>query len=281
MKLRALWISALVVATTAALVHADGPNLQTLEMGTGPTIVFVPGLGGTRTDWLPTVKKLRDRYHCVMVEIPGQGSSPLPDPFSLQAASLSLDALLATQKAESTIVVGSGLGGMLALGAAAAHPEHVRGVFLIDTRLKSPFPIPDQQRDQIIKFMDENYEQFSQMAFSKMGRDSIENVRLYALMAAVPPATVKAYFRQIFGADSNNDVKGLKVPLAAVFTERQWKEGASAGATLKAFGYDDTTAVAPRRIANAGMLVMKEQPDTLATMVAGFATQSFATPRRK
>jgi pimeloyl-ACP methyl ester carboxylesterase len=270
----------LVVALTASLVHAEGPGLQTLEMGTGPTVVMVPGLGGARTDWLQTVKRLREHYHCVMVEIPGQGTSPLPDPFSLQAAAQALDDVIAKQKAESTIVVGHGFGGMLALEAASAHPDHVRGIMLIDTPIKSPMPVSDQQRDQFVRFMDENYQQFSQMVFSRMGRDSAESARLYAVLSAIPPATVKAYLRQMLGADGNRELHELKVPLALAFTEKGWKSGLSAGAAMHAFGIEDTTLAPPLRITDASAQPMKEQPDTLATWISGFAARSFAAKRK-
>jgi pimeloyl-ACP methyl ester carboxylesterase len=124
------WMAALAAcALVVTLAHADGTGgagLETLELGSGPTIVFVPSLGSARTDWLPTVKRLREHYRCVMVEIPGQGKSPLPDPFSLPAAAEMLDALVAKQKADSTVIVGSGVGGLLALMSASAHPDHQR-----------------------------------------------------------------------------------------------------------------------------------------------------------
>jgi pimeloyl-ACP methyl ester carboxylesterase len=270
----------LAVALMAPPVHAQEAGLQTLEMGTGPTVVMVPGLGGTRTDWLQTVKRLRDRYHCVMVEIPGQGTSPLPDPFTLQKAAEALDAVVMKQKPESTIVVGHGFGGTLALLAASAHPEHQRGLMLIDAPIKSPIPVTDQERDQFVRFIDENYQMFAKMAFSKMGRDSVESEQLYAMMAAVPPATVKAYLRNILGADANRELKALKVPLAMAFSEVGWKEGVSPGTMMRAAGIEDSTLVAPMRIAKAGARPMKDQPDSLATWISGFATRSFAAPKK-
>jgi pimeloyl-ACP methyl ester carboxylesterase len=277
---RNLLLCMLAVALTASPVRAEGPGLETLELGSGPTVVMVPGIGGTRTDWLQTVKRLRDRYHCVMVEIPGQGKSPLPEPFSLQAAAQALDAVIAKQKPESTIVVANGVGGTLALLAASAHPEHLRGLMLIDAPLKSPVPVTDQQREQLKRIMDENYDQFSQMAFSRMGRDSTESALLFALMAAVPPATVKSYFRELVSADANRELKELKVPLALAFTERSWKAGNSAGTVMRSFGMEDSTLAVPLRIANAGRLPMKDQPDTLAAWISGFAARNFAGKKK-
>ena len=278
MKLARWTVLSLVLAAvaTAALVHADAVTLQTTEMGRGATVVLVHGLGGSRMDWMPTVRKLLGRHRVVMVDLPGHGSSPLPDPFSLQAAAEALDAVVAKQKAESTIVVGQGLGGLLALIAASAHPDHQRGIMLIDALVKSPIPVPDQQREQLMKFADDNYAQFSQMLFSRMGRDSTESARLYAVMSALPAATVKAYFRQLLSVDASHDAKALKVPLSLVFTERTWKPGVTWGTLSKGFGYEDSTFTVPRRIANAGVFVMKDQPDTLAAIIADFTVQALA-----
>ena len=88
-------VVACVLAATLARAGDAGPGV--LELGSGPTVVLVPGLGGTRTDWLPTVKRLREQFHCVVVDVPGQGYSPLPDPFSLTAAAAALDAVVARQ----------------------------------------------------------------------------------------------------------------------------------------------------------------------------------------
>ena len=264
-----------------ALAHAaDAPApvaLKTTELGHGPTVVFVPGLGGTRLDWMPTAKRLLATHRVVMVDLPGQGDSPLPDPFSLQVAAEALDGVLAKQNADSTVVVGAGVGGLLALLAVSAHPGHARGIVLIDTQVKSPIPVPDQQREQLMRFMDDNYQAFSQMAFSRMGRDSAENARIMTMMAAVPAPTVKAYFRHLIAVDANKDAKALKRPMALVFTDRIWKKGQSWGTVSKGFGWEDSTVAVPRRITDAGYLVMKDQPDTLADLVRRFSAASIGT----
>ncbi|HTR98004.1 MAG TPA: alpha/beta hydrolase [Candidatus Acidoferrales bacterium] len=271
MKPRVLLLSLLLTAFATGSAHADGPVLQTLEIGNGPVVVLVPGLGFSRTDWLPTVKRLREHYRCVMVEIPGQGTSPLPDPFSLQAAAEALDAVLARQNADSTIVVGSGVGGLLSLLSASAHPTHVRGVMLIDTPIKSPIPVTDQQRDMVLKAMDENFNQFLQLAYGHAGRDSVESAQIFAMVSSEPPATMRAYLGQLLAVDANREVRSLRVPLALAISDRNWKPGACWGSVARSMGYEDSTSVRPERIAGAGALAMKEQPDSVATLIAAFA----------
>lgn len=273
MRLIRLGIPALALAALVAAAFAAGPkpSLQVTEMGAGgASMVLVHGMGGTRTDWLPLLKRLKDRYKLVMVELPGHGSSPLPEPFSLEAAADQVDSVIALHKPESTIVVGHGLGGMLALKALARHPGRARGLVLIDAALKSPIPVEDQQVKQLVRFMDENYQTFSQMAFSKMGRDSAESAILYAKLSAVPPVTVKAYMRNLLLADANGDLKALGVPVELVFSDRMWKSDQTWGEAAKRFGYEDTTLAVPRRITGAGMQVAKDQPDSLAAILAAY-----------
>ncbi len=277
MRLLRLSLAALALTAVAVtgLVHADTPAApaapQTTELGRGTTIVFLHSLGAARMDWMPTARKLLGRYRVVLVDLPGHGTSALPDPFSLEAAAQQVDAVIARQKAESTIVVGQGLGGLIALMAVSAHPEHSRGLLLIDTQIKSPLPVGEQEMAQVTRFMDDNYSTFLQLAFSKMGRDSVESAKLFAMMSAAPPATVKAYLRTLFTVDANRNLKVLPKPPGLVFTERMWKSGTSWGTLAKAAGYEDSTIAVPQRIANAGLLVMKDQPDSLAAVVSRFA----------
>jgi hypothetical protein len=86
---------------------------------------------------------------------------------------------------------------------------------------------------------------------------------------------VKAYLRHMLGADSNRELKELKVPLALAFTEKAWPAGTSAGTTMRVFGMEDTTLATPMRIANAGPQPMKDQPDALAAWISAFAARSF------
>jgi len=275
-------LAALVLAALVTTAFAEGPapGLQTTELGAGDaSIVFLHGFGGTRLDWLPLAKRLKDRFRLVMVELPGFGTNPLPDPFSLEAAADQVAAVIAAQKPGGTIVVGQGLGGFLALRALARHPGHARGLVLIDAALKSPIPVEDQMVQRLVKFMDDDYGSFSNMAFSKMGHDSAESAILFAKMAAVQPATVKAYMRNLLRADANGDLKSLDVPVELLFTGRMWPGGETWGEIARKFGYEDTTVAVPHRLVSAGTLVAKDQPDSLADLLSAYAAERLAAAK--
>jgi len=270
-----LALAALALAGMAGA--ASGPvALKTTEFGHGPTVVLVHGLGAARMGWMPAARRLLANYHVVLVDLPGHGESALPDPFSLEAAAASLDLVLAKQNAESTVVVGQGVGGLLALMAASMHPEHQRGLVLIDVTLRSPIPVDDQMKSHFVDFMDQNYDQVLRLVFMKMGRDSAQGVAIHAVASQVPQVTIKSYMRELLSVDGGRSLKGLKTPMLLVLTDHALPEGKTWPEVSKAMGWDDPAGVTTRHIAKAAGLIASDQPDTLATVISQFAQQALA-----
>src|SRR5258706_14444441 len=109
-------MSGLVTATlsVAWLAVADVAPvvLKTTEFGHGSTVVLLHGLGSGRMVWMPTAKKLLAAHRVVMVDLPGHGDSPLPDPFSIDACAAALDPGLAKQPPASPVLGGHGFAGL-------------------------------------------------------------------------------------------------------------------------------------------------------------------------
>jgi pimeloyl-ACP methyl ester carboxylesterase len=268
----------LLALAALALPLAGAPvPLKSTEFGHGPTIVFLHGMGSSRMTWLPTAKKLLGSHRVVMMDLPGHGDSPLPDPFSLDAAAEAIAQGMAAQKAESTIVVGQGLGGLLALMAASAHPERMSGVVVIDAALKTENPVPDQMQKYFLQMLEEHYDDILKGMYTRMGRDSAQGIALHAQAARTPPATIKAYLRELMNADGNKPLKNLKRPLLVIATEKRWPADKDWAAVGKQLGYENPASVTARRIGNAGPLVATEQPDSLAAMIDGFQKTTLAT----
>jgi len=268
-----------VVLVTAAIASAatDTPvALKTTEFGHGPTIVFVHDFGGARMQWLPTAKRLLGHYHVVMTDLPGHGDSPMPDPFSLDAAAAAVGQVLARQKSDSTIVVGQGLGGMLALMAANKNPGAVKGVVVIDGWLKLPQPVPDQMQQYFLQALDTNYDMMLHRMFGQGGLDSTQGIALHAQASQVPPANVKAYMRQLLNADATGALKGLKPKLLFVGTEKRWPADKTWTDLAPQLGYAAAGTMESRRIAKAAAMVWSDQPDTLAAVVGDFASRAVA-----
>ncbi len=267
------------ILATATTVRSDVAAPKTTELGRGPAIVFVHGLGGTRTDWLPTARKLLARHRIVLVDLPGHGESPVPDPFSFATVGEALDLVLAKENPESTIVVAHEIGGRAAMAALAAHPGRAKGLVLIDVPVGIPAQIDDQQKKGFLDFMDRSFDAVSKMMFSNKGRDTTQSKAIYAVFTQTSPATVKAFIREGFYSDGNKDARALKLPVRMIATSRLWTPELTSGALLKRMGWEDTTRTVSR-VPDAGFWVMKDQPDTLAAWIEDFAAKSVAAGKK-
>ena len=254
-------------------------TLKTTEFGRGPTVVLLHALGSGRMVWMPTAKKLLASHRVVMVDLPGHGESPLPDPFSLQACAEALDQVLAKQKADSTVLVAHGLGGLLALQEIQAHPDRVRGLIVIDAATRFPTPIPEQQQQYFFQMLDTNYDDILKSMMMRQGRDSTQGNELYSQAQAVPPATMKAYLKAVMNADVSPALKKMKPAFLFVASGRLWAADKDWPAVAKQMGFDDPTTIANHRVADCGSLIMKEQPDSLAAVIAGFTARAVATKK--
>lgn len=284
MNCTAVLAAALLIAALATPLAAQAPALKVTELGKGPTIVMVHGLGGARMQWMPTARKLLAGYRVVMVDLPGHGDSALPEPFSLEVAAAALDQVLARQNAESTIVVGQGVGGAIGVLAARAHPEHVRGVVVIDASLKSQFTqIPDQQRKFFIDYLSsataEQYAELIKQMYARQGRDSAQGVEINARATMVPRASMNAYLRELMYFDASAQLKDWKKPLLYVGSSKSWADTVTWAGVSKERGYDAIAGVQSRRIANSGALIATDQPDSLAAAIDAFAKAAFAAKK--
>ena len=96
-------------------------------------MIFLHGLGGTRTAWDPQLRGLADRFRCIAWDMPGYGASARLEELTFPAIADSLAGLLDTLELDTADLVGLSFGGMHALHAAVHHPARVRRLVLADT----------------------------------------------------------------------------------------------------------------------------------------------------
>ncbi len=237
--------------------------------GRGPTIVLVHGLGSRATHWLPVARLLARNFRVVLVELPGHGSSDMPEPFSLERAAQSLEQALARVSDGPVVLVGHSVGGLVAAAAAIDAPQRVRSLVLVETMLK-PQVTPDE-RDMILGGLDTDYLRVLHTAFMAFGRDSAQGLELYREAATEDPANMKRWIRLAVTADLSPQAVALSMPVLAVMAPHTWPDSETWPATAAATGYSEIRDVQGVRIADCGHFVMLDQPAELARRIAWFA----------
>ena len=116
----------------AGTADVDGP-LAWRETGDGEPVVFLHGLGGSRTSWEPQLTGLRSGFRCIAWDMPGYGVSDPIMPLTFATIADSVVRLLDNAGVDRAHLVGESFGGMHALHTALRHPQRVARLVLANT----------------------------------------------------------------------------------------------------------------------------------------------------
>jgi pimeloyl-ACP methyl ester carboxylesterase len=100
-----------------------------------PTIVMLHGFTGSKENWFPVARLLRERYRVIVPDLPGWGESNRIEnaDYGFLAQSERVARFLdAVSPEEPVVLLGHSMGGGVAALTAARHPERVARVGLVD-----------------------------------------------------------------------------------------------------------------------------------------------------
>ena len=117
-----------------AAAEASGVRIAWERRGAGAPLLLVHGLGYARWGWEPVVDALADAHEVVLFDNRGIGESDAPTgPYSVRMLAEDAVAVLDAGGLERADVLGTSLGGMVALELAISSPERVDRLVLACT----------------------------------------------------------------------------------------------------------------------------------------------------
>ncbi len=129
----------------------DDRQVHYLEWGAAaaPPVVCLHGGGQTAYMWEELGDSLCERYHVLAPDLPWHGDSDPIDDMDRQTLAESIGPLMDEFGITRAAFVGASLGGIVSLTLAAAHPERVDAIALIDIGHR----LEDEGVNRIIEFM--------------------------------------------------------------------------------------------------------------------------------
>ena len=125
-----------------------GPPSQFVDLGDGlsvhlrdtgprdaPVLLLIHGSNASLQTWEPWAARLGTRYRIIRMDLPGHGltgASPTRD-YSPAAFVAVVERIRAKLGVDDIVLAGNSMGGGVAWHYALAHPDHVRGLVLIDS----------------------------------------------------------------------------------------------------------------------------------------------------
>lgn len=118
----------------------NGVRMAYERSGTGPGILFLHNGGTSSTIWRNQVEAMAGEHTVVAVDLPGFGSSPRPkDGIDLDDHVVLITALIEELDLAPVLLVGNCMGSNISSLVAAAHPELVRGLVLVNPLTEATF----------------------------------------------------------------------------------------------------------------------------------------------
>jgi pimeloyl-ACP methyl ester carboxylesterase len=113
-------------------VEVAGSQVNLVELGSGPPLVFVHGLAGSWTNWLENICAFAEDHRVLALDLPGFGASGIPrEPVSIPGYARLLDALCAQLAIARAAFVGNSMGGLVCAELARSHPRRVDRLCLV------------------------------------------------------------------------------------------------------------------------------------------------------
>lgn len=125
-------------ATEEGTVPRGDFMLHYKTIGTGTPLLLLSGGPGIDVEYMtPIAQELASSYKCLLLEQRGTGQSQPPavtaESMTVKLAVEDIEALRVSLKLDRITILGHSWGGMLAMAYAAAHPDHVQSLILVDS----------------------------------------------------------------------------------------------------------------------------------------------------
>ena len=139
----------LLAASLTALAQANAPvekeiaifgqKIHYVEVGSGPTVILLHGLGGSSQAWQMNIAPLAEKFHVFVPDQIGFGKSAKPlVNYRIRTYVDFLDQFCKQLNIARATLVGSSMGGWIAASFTAAFPDRVDKLVLVDAAGYAP-----------------------------------------------------------------------------------------------------------------------------------------------
>jgi pimeloyl-ACP methyl ester carboxylesterase len=191
---------------TRQTIEVHGLPVHYEVMGEGEPVVMVHGLSESTRLWYRNLPALAERYRVYLVDLPGFGlMRKFHQHFKLLEAGTWLDGWMQAVDLREVYLVGHSMGGYVSMSLAAAYPEKIKRLVLVDS-IGIPFGLP---LDRLIPMALRAIRRSVPGLWFCIGYDYLR----------AGPAMVRKASRQIVELDASEVLAAVQVPTLLIWGE--------------------------------------------------------------
>jgi pimeloyl-ACP methyl ester carboxylesterase len=219
-------------AQAAARGFVSG-RISVVTRGSGPDVIFIPGLAAHRDVWAAAAETLDDRYQLHMVQVNGfagfapgaNADGPVVAPVAEEVARYIREAGLARPA-----VIGHSMGGTIGMMLAARHPEIVGRLMLVDvipfigvafgppgTTPESVRAVADRMRDTILAQPSGSSTSMLEQMVAGMTRTEAMRPALVRYARDSDRRTVANAFHELIVTDLRPELARIAAPMTVLY----------------------------------------------------------------
>jgi pimeloyl-ACP methyl ester carboxylesterase len=207
---------------SAVVPASDGVPIHYAVAGKGePALVFIHCWGCNRNFWDNQVAEFSKTNRVVTIDLPGHGESGLERKnWTIESYGEDVKTVVTKLGLKRVVLVGSSMGGPIALEAAKRMPENVVEIIPVDSLQNVEQTLTAEQLDGVMKQMQADYKAsvtglLNQFFFSPNTPEAVKT-RVIAEAVSRPPETSIAILRGIFAYKPGPTLKEIKIPIKAI-----------------------------------------------------------------
>lgn len=213
-----------------------------------PAVLLLHSCGGSLEHFGAQLAHLRTARRAVAVDLPGHGGSALPpdEPVGFAAFAGELATLMDRLRLDRAVVVGHSMGGSVAVALAAAHPQRVAGLMLLDPSADGRSLPAEMTAPFMAALRDEaTYWPTLEGYYAPMVQGSAPAVRQLVLgdLRRAAPRVVIAAFDELLRFDPATPLRNYRGPKWSLITPLNEEPGSlqNLDPTLRAVKIDGTS----------------------------------------
>ena len=218
--------SAQAPSKSEVVAASDGVPIHYSVQGKGePALVFIHCWACNRSFWENQVAEFSKTHRVVTIDLPGHGESGQGRKnWSIESYGDDVKAVVTKLDLKRVVLVGSSMGGSIALEATKRMPDRVVAIVPVDTLQNVESKIPPEQLDAVFKQMSADYKTattglMNQFFFSPTTPAAVKE-RVTNEAISRQPEVALPILRAVFSYDAATGMREVKVPIRAINADR-------------------------------------------------------------